>query len=233
MGITTPPLQNDKNNDFFKEFSKGIFDENPVFIIIIGLFPSLAVTTIFIDSFVLGIIAILILFFSSIIISFFKKIVPSKLRTIFVLLVIAVFVTVSDILIRMFLPKLSVSLGIYLPLLTINCFIIGRKYFLSENISSGSSILNSIGMGVGFTFGLSIIGFIREIIGKCSINLSNIGIDDIIFNNSNFVIEIFNKKIEVFSGVEVFILPAGAFFVIGLILALINSIRKKEITVKD
>jgi Na+-translocating ferredoxin:NAD+ oxidoreductase subunit E len=222
------------NGEYLKDFSKGIFENNPVFVVLTGLFPSIAVTTSFVGSISLGIIGLITLFLSTLVITLIKKNIPDNLKYPVFLLVIGIFITVFDILTNIFFPKLSISFGIYLPLLVINCFMILESEYLSENSSLGKSLLTSLGVGTGFTLGLLIIGFIREILGKCSIDLTPIGINKIFFSTEpTLYFDFFNKKIEFFSGINIFLYSAGAFFTVGFILAFINYFQRKSKANKD
>lgn len=230
------------NNDINKknylyEFSKGILKENPVLIILLGLCPTLAVSTMIANGIGMGIAATFVLVCSNILISSLKNFIPDKVRIPAYIVIIASFVTIVDLLMNAYVPILAKSLGIFVPLIVVNCIILGRAEAFANKNGIIYSILDALGMGIGFTIALIIISFIREFLGTLIFDFSSYIknfklaiLTPILYVNkdtSQLILKLFNKEIEIFSGSLIFISPAGAFFVIGLILAGINALKMK------
>lgn len=145
---------------------KGIWKENPTFVIALGICPTLAVTTSMTNALGMGLAATVVLIFSNLFISLIRKIVPDKVRIPVYIMVIATFVTIIDKLIQAYSPALSSSLGIFIPLIVVNCIILGRAEAFASKNGPLDSICDAIGMGLGFTIGLSCIAFFRELLGE-------------------------------------------------------------------
>ncbi len=150
----------------FKEFSKGIFSENPVLKIVLGLCATLAVTTSFIYGFVMGAATTFVLISSNVIISSMRKIIPDKIRIPVFIVVIASFTTIVDLMMAAYTPALSKALGIFIPLIVVNCIIFGRAEAFACKNPVSLSFWDGLTKGVGFTATLSLVGFIRETLGK-------------------------------------------------------------------
>lgn len=192
-----------------KVFKNGLIDENPTFIQLLGMCPTLAVTTSLINAMGMGLSATFVLICSNIAISLVRKVIPSKIRIASYIVIIATFVSVIEMLLKAYLPSLSNALGLFIPLIVVNCIILARaESFASKNKPLPSAI-DGLGMGLGFTLGLSTLGAVREILGAGTI----LGID--IFAGH------YNPAV-------MFILPPGAFLVLGLILGLFNLIKSKK-----
>ncbi len=192
-----------------KVFKNGLIDENPTFIQLLGMCPTLAVTTSLINAVGMGLSATFVLICSNIAISLVRKVIPSKIRIASYIAIIATFVSVIEMLLKAYLPSLSNALGLFIPLIVVNCIILARaESFASKNKPLPSAI-DGLGMGLGFTLGLSTLGAVREILGAGTI----LGID--IFAGH------YNPAV-------MFILPPGAFLVLGLILGLFNLIKSKK-----
>lgn len=192
-----------------KVFKNGLIDENPTFIQLLGMCPTLAVTTSLINAVGMGLSATFVLICSNIAISLVRKVIPSKIRIASYIAIIATFVSVIEMLLKAYLPSLSNALGLFIPLIVVNCIILARaESFASKNKPLPSAI-DGLGMGLGFTLGLSTLGAVREILGAGTI----LGID--IFAGH------YNPAV-------MFILPPGAFLVLGLILGLFNLIKSKR-----
>ncbi len=189
-----------------KVFKAGLIDENPTFIQLLGMCPTLAVTTSLINAIGMGLSATFVLICSNFVISLVRKIVPSKIRIASYIVIIAAFVSVIEMLLKAYIPSLSASLGLFIPLIVVNCIILARaESFASKNKPIPSAI-DGLGMGLGFTLGLSVLGAVREILGAGSI----LGI----------------KILEgIFEPAIMFILPPGAFIVLGIVLAVLNAIK--------
>lgn len=192
-----------------KVFKNGLIDENPTFIQLLGMCPTLAVTTSLINAVGMGLSATFVLICSNIAISLVRKVIPSKIRIASYIAIIATSVSVIEMLLKAYLPSLSNALGLFIPLIVVNCIILARaESFASKNKPLPSAI-DGLGMGLGFTLGLSTLGAVREILGAGTI----LGID--IFAGH------YNPAV-------MFILPPGAFLVLGLILGLFNLIKSKK-----
>jgi len=190
-------------------FTKGIIRRNPVFVILLGLCPTLAVTTSFNNGFGMGVSTLFVLIFSAIIVSSIKYFVPKEVRIPVFIVIIATFVTMIDLILKAYFPILSKALGIYVPLITVNCIILGRAEAFSSKNTVINSLFDAIGMGVGFTLALSVIGIIREIIGTGMLSF--------------FSAKLINLGTPM---VNVFILAPGAFFTLAFLLALFRQISK-------
>jgi electron transport complex protein RnfE len=145
---------------------KGIWKENPTFVIALGICPTLAVTTSMINALGMGLAATCVLICSNLFISLIRNIVPNNIRIPVYIMVIATFVTIIDKLIQAYSPALSQSLGIFIPLIVVNCIILGRAEAFASKNGPVDSILDAIGMGIGFIIGLSCIAFFRELLGE-------------------------------------------------------------------
>lgn len=195
-----------------KEFTKGILKENPVLSLVLGTCPTLAITTAAQNAIGMGIAATLVLVCSNAVISLFKKFIPDKIRIPCYITIIAGFVSIVQMLVKAFAPEIDKTLGIYLPLIVVNCIILGRAEMFASKNSLIPSVLDGLGMGIGFTAALLSMGIIRELFG----------------NGTFFSVPILKGFID---PVIVFILPPGGFFVFGMLIALSNklsSINKKE-----
>lgn len=182
-----------------QEFTKGFINENPVTRLVLGLCPALAVTSSLINGLGMGVAATFVLVCSNTIVSMIKGIVPKKIRIPIFIVVIATFVTIVEMIMAGFAPALYKALGIYVPLIVVNCIILGRAEAFASKNSVGRSILDGLGMGIGFTMILAVIGSVREILGDGKI----------------LGIPLFGPNFE---PVLIMILPPGAFFVIGILL---------------
>lgn len=215
-----------KGLSYFKEFSKGIIKENPSFVLLLGLCPTLAVTTKVSNAIGMGLSATFVLICSNFLISLLKNFIPDKVRIPSYIVIIASFVTIVDMIMNAFLPALADSLGIFIPLIVVNCIILGRAEAFANKNSIGASILDALGMGIGFTLALILISFIREILATLTIDFRDYGGNFFSFfindpDNPSILI----NGIEIYSGAKIFTLPAGALFVFGIILAIINAIK--------
>jgi len=193
-----------------EEFTKGIYKENPVLRLALGLCPALAVSNSVVNAIGMGAAATFVLVCSSIIVSLIKDIVPKKIRIPVYIVIIASFVTIADLVMAGFAPALHKSLGIFVPLIVVNCIILGRAEAFASKNNVGRSILDAIGMGVGFTLCLTIIGFFRELLGDGKI------LGTPIFGTS-------------FEPVLLFILPPGAFLSLGFLIGILNWLDAKRV----
>lgn len=196
----------------WKELTKGLFKENPIFIILLGLCPALAVSTQVVNALGMGASVIFVLVCSNIFVSLLKDFIPDKVRIPAYIVIIASFVTVVDLTLQAFSPSLSKNLGVFVQLIVVNCIILGRAEAFASKKGLTESILDGLGMGIGFTFGLLIIALIREVLGAGTITLFPMGAFD-------GVIEIPGLSK---SPVRVIGLAAGALLVVGYLKALFN-----------
>ncbi|HNW97827.1 MAG TPA: RnfABCDGE type electron transport complex subunit E [Bacteroidales bacterium] len=192
-----------------QNISKGILRENPVFILVLGLCPALAVTDSMVKAIGMGLTTTFVLILSNATVSIFKDSILEKTRSTVFLVIIATFVTVADLLLKTFFPEFDKALGIYVPLIVINSIILGRAEKFAQKNNVVSSIFDGFFMGIGFTIALLFLGTIRETLGNGS------------FLGYKFVSE--NSNTILF-----FILPPGAFIVYGFIIALFKYIYKKN-----
>lgn len=195
-----------------KIFFNGLLKENPTFVLFLGMCPTLAVTTSAFNAVGMGLSTMIVLFFSNIFISLLRKFIPDKVRIAAYVVVIAAFVTVVEMLLKAYAQGISEALGIYIPLIVVNCIILGRAEAFASKKGAIASAVDGIGMGLGFTCALTIIGTVREILGA----------------GTFFGISLFG---EAFKPITIMILPPGAFITLGLIVMTINIIlsrRKKE-----
>jgi len=193
----------------FQEFTKGIIKENPVFVMALGLCPTLAVSTSVSNAIGMGAAATFVLLCSNIIISLIKNFIPNKVRIPCFILVIASFVTIVDMTMEAYVPPLHKSLGIFIPLIVVNCIILGRAEAFASKNGVFKSILDGLGMGVGFTLAILVVALIREILGAGTI------LDMRILPTS-------------YKPMIAAILPPGAFITIGLLMGLLNIIQNKK-----
>ncbi len=187
--------------------TNGIIKENPVLILLLGTCPTLAVTTSAINGIGMGVSTMAVLICSNIVISMLKSVIPDKVRIPCYIVVIAGFVTIVGLLLQAFAPAVNESLGLFIPLIVVNCIILGRAEMFANRNSIVDSALDGIGMGIGFTFALFLMGSIRELLGSGAI----------------FGFEITTQLI---SPVGIFMLAPGAFFTYGCLVALVNYLTK-------
>ena len=192
-----------------QEFTKGIIKENPVFVMALGLCPVLAVSTSVQNAIGMGAAATFVLLCSNIFISLIKNFIPSKVRIPCYILVIASFVTIVDMVMEAYVPPLHKSLGIFIPLIVVNCIILGRAEAFASKNGVFKSMLDGLGMGVGFMLAIMVIASIREILGVGTI------LDIRILPAS-------------YKPMIAAILPPGAFVTIGLLMGLLNILQNKK-----
>lgn len=190
------------------EFTKGFIKENPILVLLLGMCPTLAVSSSAINGLGMGLAATAVLVGSNAVIALIKNLIPDMVRIPAFIVVIASFVTIVDLSMQAYTPALSESLGVFIPLIVVNCIILARaEAFASKNGVLGS-LLDGIGMGLGFTIALTILGGLREIIG----------------NGTIFGIALFGENPTT---VLMFIMPPGAFVALGLLIAFVNKFVKK------
>ena len=195
-------------NSKLSVLTKGIIKENPVLRLVLGTCPTLAITTAAINGIGMGVAAMLVLIGSNVVISLLRKVIPDKVRIPAFITIIAAFVSIIQMLVKAYLPSVDSALGIYLPLIVVNCIILARAEMFASKNSVLPSILDAVGMGIGFTAALTLMGMIRELLGAGTL----------------FGIEITQGAIE---PMLIFILPPGGFFVFGILVALSNKLAVK------
>ncbi|MBD80984.1 MAG: electron transport complex subunit RsxE [Crocinitomicaceae bacterium] len=193
------------------DFVKGLWNENPVFVALLGMCPALAVTNSAINGLAMGLATTFVLLCSSILVSLARNVIPKQVRITSYIIIIATFVTVVDFGLAALAPAIHKELGAFIALIVVNCLILGRQEAFASKNPVGRSILDALGMSVGFTFALLCIGIIREVLG----------------NGSLFNISLFGANYEPW---VVMILPPGGFFALGFLLLFFNwyEARKKK-----
>ncbi len=194
---------------FYTELIKGLWKENPIFRLVLGMCPTLAVTTSLENAIGMGVAATFVLVCSNIVISSVRKFIPAKVRIPCFIVIIATFVTIVDLLMNGFAHELHKSLGLFIPLIVVNCIILGRAEAFASKNPIMLSIADGIGMGLGFTLGLCILGTVREVLGAGSIT---------VWGDMKFVIPGYEPMI-------LMILAPGGFIVLGMILGLMNHLQ--------
>jgi electron transport complex protein RnfE len=187
-------------------FTKGLFKENPTLVLLLGMCPSLATTTSVTNAIGMGLSATAVLICSNVVISLLRKLIPSKVRIAAYIVIIATFVTIVEMLLKAFLPELAESLGVFIPLIVVNCIILARAEAFASKNNVFQSFLDGAGMGLGFTIALTIIATFREILGAGT------------WMN-------FRVMPMAYEPALLFILPAGGFLSLGIILGVINLIK--------
>ncbi len=189
-----------------KNFTKGFIKENPVFVLLLGLCPALGVTTSAFNGLGMGLATTFVLVSSNIVVSLIKNLIPSKVRIPSFIVVIASFVTITDLVMEAYLPALFESLGLFIPLIVVNCLVMGRAEAFASKNNTGSAIVDGLGMGLGFSFALTLLGGVREILGAG---------------------EFFGMSLFAGDGMLVFVLAPGAFIGLGYLVALNNIVKNK------
>lgn len=186
---------------------KGIVRENPTFVLILGMCPTLGTTTSAINGCGMGVATMAVLIMSNLVISLIKNFIPDKVRIPAFIVVIASFVTIIQMLMQAFVPALYASLGVFIPLIVVNCIILGRAEAFASKNGPLDSIIDGVGIGLGFTLSLTVIGAVREVLGSGAIFDMPLGIGDYT--------------------PLVFVLAPGGFFVLGYLMILFNKFAKK------
>ena len=190
----------------WNNFTKGFLKENPVFVLVLGMCPTLGVTSSAINGLGMGLATAFVLMMSNAVISLVKDVIPDKVRIPSFIVIIAAFVTVVQLIMQAYVPELYKSLGLFIPLIVVNCIVLGRAEAFASKNNIVSSAIDGIGIGLGFTFALVLLGSIREILGSG---------------------KIFNFTIYPEHYVTlIFVLAPGAFIVLGYLIALISRIKK-------
>lgn len=188
-----------------QNFTKGFIKENPVFILLLGLCPTLGVTTSAINGLGMGLATTFVLVMSNLVVSLVRKGIPDKVRIPAFIVIIASFVTIVELVMQAFTPALFEALGLFIPLIVVNCIVLGRAEAFASKNNPWSSIIDGLGMGLGFAFALTLLGGVREILGSGAI----------------FGITLIKADLML-----VFVLAPGAFIVLGYLIAIINKLNK-------
>ena len=186
-------------------FTKGFIKENPVFVLLLGMCPALGVTTSAINGLGMGLATTFVLVMSNLVVSLVKNFIPDKVRIPSFIVIIASFVTIVELVMQAYLPALFDQLGLFIPLIVVNCIVLGRAEAFASKNTLLSSIIDGLGMGLGFAFALMLLGGVREILGSGAI---------------------FGLKFLQGDGMLVFVLAPGAFIALGYLIALINRLKK-------
>lgn len=189
-------------------FLNGIIKENPVFVLLLGMCPTLATTSSAINGMSMGLATMFVLVCSNIVISLLKKLIPDMVRIPAFIVVIATFVTIVQMVMNAYIPALADSLGIFIPLIVVNCIVLGRAEAFAAKNNVLSSLFDGVGIGLGFTLALTLLGATRELLGTGKI----------------FSFGIFPDKF----GSLVFVLAPGAFIALGFLIAIFNSFQKNK-----
>lgn len=190
----------------WKNFTKGIIKENPIFVLLLGMCPTLGVTSTAENGLGMGLATTFVLVMSNLVVSLIKNMIPDKVRIPAFIVVIATFVTVVEMVMQAYVPALFESLGLFIPLIVVNCIVLGRAEAFASKNNAWSSIIDGAGMGMGFAFALTLLGAIRELLGSGKL-----------FNQTIYPEEY---------GMLVFVLAPGAFIALGYLIATINRLRK-------
>ena len=206
-------------NKYTERIYNGVIKENPVFVQMLGMCPTLAVTTSAINGIGMGLSTTVVLVLSNVLISLLRNIIPNKVRVPAFIVVVASFVTMVQLLMEGFVPSLYDALGIYIPLIVVNCIILGRAEAYASKNPVGLSLMDGLGMGLGFTFGLTMIGIVREVLGSGQA----FGVQILPLADSS-------TGTIGFTPIVIFVLAPGAFFVLAMLVAIQNwlNIRKVE-----
>ncbi|NOR86982.1 MAG: RnfABCDGE type electron transport complex subunit E [Bacteroidales bacterium] len=189
-----------------KNFLKGFIKENPVFVLLLGLCPVLGVTTSAFNGLGMGLATTFVLIGSNFVVSLIKNFIPDKVRIPAFIVIIASFVTIVELVMQAYMPALFDQLGLFIPLIVVNCIVLGRAEAFASKETVSSSVIDGLGMGLGFAFALTLLGGVREVLGSGAI---------------------FDMKFMEADGMLVFVLAPGAFIALGYLIAIINRINKK------
>ena len=189
-----------------KNFTKGFFKENPVFVLLLGMCPTLGVSTSAINGLGMGLATTFVLTMSNLVVSSVKSQIPDKVRIPAFIVIIASFVTIVELVMQAYIPALFEQLGLFIPLIVVNCIVLGRAEAFASKNNVLSSVIDGLGMGLGFAMALTILGGVREMLG-----------------NGSF----FGMKFIAGDGILVFVLAPGAFLALAYLIVLVNKINKK------
>ena len=191
--------------NYFKTITNGLIKENPTFVLMLGMCPTLGTTTSALNGMSMGLATTFVLICSNVVISLLKNLIPDKIRIPAFIVVIATFVTIIQMAMEAYIPALYDSLGLFIPLIVVNCIVLGRAEAFAAKNNPFASFCDGLGIGLGFTFGLTLLGIVRELLGTGAL----------------FSLRIFPEEY----GVLVFVLAPGAFISLGYLIAIINKLK--------
>ena len=191
----------------WKIFINGIIKENPILVLLLGMCPTLGVTTSAFNGMGMGLATTFVLALSNVAIASLKNLIPATVRIPAFVVIIASFVTVVDLSMQAYLPDLHAQLGLFIPLIVVNCVLLARAEAFASKNNIANSAIDGLGMGLGFTLGLTVLGIVRELLGNLSF---------------------FGNKLADADGMIVFVLAPGGFLALGFILAIVNSMKSKK-----
>ena len=191
--------------NYFKTITNGLIKENPTFVLMLGMCPTLGTTTSALNGMSMGLATTFVLICSNVVISLLKNLIPDKIRIPAFIVVIATFVTIIQMAMEAYIPTLYDSLGLFIPLIVVNCIVLGRAEAFAAKNNPFASFCDGLGIGLGFTFGLTLLGIVREFLGTGAL----------------FSLRIFPEEY----GVLVFVLAPGAFISLGYLIAIINKLK--------
>ena len=194
--------------NYFKTIINGLIKENPTFVLMLGMCPTLGTTTSALNGMSMGLATTFVLICSNVVISLLKNLIPDKIRIPAFIVVIATFVTIIQMAMEAYLPALYDSLGLFIPLIVVNCIVLGRAEAFAAKNNPFASFCDGLGIGLGFTFGLTLLGIVREFLGTGAL----------------FSLRIFPEEF----GVLIFVLAPGAFITLGYLIAIINKLKVKN-----
>ena len=200
-------------NSYLADITRGIFQENPTFRLVLGMCPTLAVTVLLKNGLGMGLAVVAVLTWSNLVISSLRRFIPEQVRIPCYIVIIATFVTIVEMVLQAFVPTLYAALGVFVPLIVVNCIILGRAEAFAGKQPVLRSLCDGIGSGLGFTLGLLLLSLVREIFGNGTI-----------LAETNYAVQLFGLNFE---PMRLFAQPAGAFIALGLLLALTNMIFKR------
>jgi len=189
-----------------ENLKKGFFKDNAVFVQLLGMCPALGVTSTAVNGLGMGLATLFVLLMSNLVVSIIKDYIPDKVRIPAFIVIIAAFVTVVDLVMAGYMNDLHEQLGLFIPLIVVNCLVLGRAEAFASKHSILSAIVDAVGMGLGFTMALTMLGALRELLGSFSL---------------------FGYQLVPGNGILVFVLAPGAFIALGFLIAIVNQIRKK------
>ena len=194
--------------NYFKTITNGLIKENPTFVLMLGMCPTLGTTTSALNGMSMGLATTFVLICSNVAISLLKNLIPDKIRIPGFIVVIATFVTIIQMAMEAYLPALYDSLGLFIPLIVVNCIVLGRAEAFAAKNNPFASFCDGLGIGLGFTFGLTLLGIVRELLGSGAL----------------FSLRIFPEEYSVL----IFVLAPGAFITLGYLIAIINKLRTSK-----
>jgi electron transport complex protein RnfE len=194
--------------NYFKTITNGLIKENPTFVLMLGMCPTLGTTTSALNGMSMGLATTFVLICSNVVISLLKNLIPDKIRIPAFIVIIATFVTIIQMAMEAYIPALYDSLGLFIPLIVVNCIVLGRAEAFAAKNNPFASLCDGLGIGLGFTLGLTLLGIVRELLGTGAL----------------FSLRVFPEEY----GVLIFVLAPGAFITLGYLIAIINKIKVKS-----